>query len=61
MQKNDLVISSGQGMVFPRGFGLGRIRYFTADGVNYTTRLSPLLNLKKLDYCYLLQKGEEKI
>lgn len=61
LQKNDLIISSGQGMVFPRGFGLGRIRYFTADGVNYTTRLSPLLNLNKLDYCYLLQKGEEKI
>jgi rod shape-determining protein MreC len=59
LQKNDLVISSGQGLVFPRGFGLGRIRYFDIDGVSYMVRLSPLLDFEKLAYCYLLQKGEE--
>lgn len=61
LQKNSLVISSGQGLVFPQGLALGRIRYFALDGVYYIIRLSPLLDLRSLSYCHLLQKGEEKL
>lgn len=58
IQKNELVISSGEGLIFPRGFGLGRVCYFTSDGVDYTIRLEPLIDLKNLAYCYVMKKGD---
>lgn len=60
IHKDDLVISSGEGLVFPRGFGLGRVRYFSITGVDYTIRLEPLIDLKSLSYCYLMKKGQEQ-
>ncbi len=59
LQKNDLLISSGQGLVFPRGFGLGKIKQFTVDGVNYSVQISPLIDLSKVQYCYLMRKSAE--
>lgn len=58
LHKNDLVISSGEGTVFPRGFGLGTIKYFDVDQVVYTVRLAPLIDVRSLTYCYIIQKGE---
>jgi rod shape-determining protein MreC len=58
IQKNELVISSGEGLIFPRGFGLGRVCYFTSDGVDFTIRLEPLIDLKNLVYCYVMKKGD---
>jgi rod shape-determining protein MreC len=60
LKKDDLLISSGQGLVFPRGFGLGKIKYFEVEGVNYSIVVTPLIDLSKLSYCYLMRKGEEQ-
>ena len=60
LQENDLLISSGQGLVFPRGFGLGKIKQFTVDGVNYSVQISPLIDLNKVQYCYLMRKSAEQ-
>jgi len=59
LQKDDLLISSGQGLVFPRGFGLGKINKFTVDGVNYQVTISPLIDVAQLNYCYLMRKSDE--
>jgi rod shape-determining protein MreC len=56
LQKQDLVLSSGQGLIFPKGFGLGRIEFFALDGLQYTIHVVPLLDFKTLEYCYLMQR-----
>lgn len=56
---NDILISSGEGLVFPQGFGIGRIASFEQDGLYYTIVVKPLLKLEELEYCYLLKKGQE--
>jgi rod shape-determining protein MreC len=59
LQEKDLILSSGEGLVFPRGFGLGTIKEFSQDGLFYTITLEPLLDLRSLNYCYVIQKGKD--
>ncbi|MFI5332984.1 MAG: rod shape-determining protein MreC [Candidatus Babeliales bacterium] len=56
VQEGDLVISSGQGLVFPRGFALGTIKKYTQDGLTYHVELEPLFDLASLNYCFILAK-----
>jgi len=58
LQEGDLLLSSGQGLVFPQGFALGTIKQFNIAGLYYNVVVEPLLDIKNLDYCYLLQKGK---
>ncbi len=59
LKEDDLVISSGEGLIFPRGFGLGRIKRWERDGYNCNVELQPLIDFKKVEYCYIIQKGAE--
>lgn len=59
LSKDDLVISSGQGLIFPYGFLLGKIEDFSIKNLQYHVRVKPLLNFKEIDYCTILQKGAE--
>jgi rod shape-determining protein MreC len=59
LQENDMVLSSGEGLVFPRGFGLGRIKKFTLDGLLYHVDIEPLCDITQIQHCYVLQKGNE--
>lgn len=54
--KGDLVISSGEGLIFPKGFGLGTIDKYELDGLTYNITLKPLINFKDLEYCYIILK-----
>lgn len=56
LKPNDIIISSGEGLIFPQGFGIGRIDSFESDGLYYKIRVKPLLKLDELDYCYLIKK-----
>ncbi|KKP35701.1 MAG: Cell shape-determining protein MreC [candidate division TM6 bacterium GW2011_GWF2_32_72] len=58
LQKEDLVFSNGGGVVFPKGFALGRIDTFELDGLYYKIKVKPLLDWNSLKYCYLMHKGE---
>ncbi|MDP3889259.1 MAG: rod shape-determining protein MreC [bacterium] len=53
----DLVLSSGEGPIFPRGFGLGHIENSYQEGLYYTIIVKPLIDLKELKYCVLIAKG----
>ncbi|MEX0940856.1 MAG: rod shape-determining protein MreC [Candidatus Babeliales bacterium] len=61
LQENDLIISSGEGLIYPRGFGLGRIYSFKKDGVYQIVQVTPLINVEKISYCYLIGKGQEHL
>lgn len=60
IQNKDLLISSGEGTVFPQGFRVGTIESFVPDGVHYKIIVTPSCAVDELDYCYLLQKGAER-
>jgi len=59
VEEGDLVISSGDGLVFPQGFALGTIQVVTLDGVQYKISVRPAIDVSTLLYCYLMQKGAE--
>ena len=50
----DTVLTSGEGLIFPRGFGVGKIESHVKEGVSYTITLKPLTDVTKINYCYLL-------
>ena len=56
LEQGELILSSGDGLVFPRGFGLGKVKSFTKDGLFYSVNVDPLVDLHALHYCYLVQK-----
>ena len=57
VMEGDLVISSGEGLVFPRGFGLGKIVSAEVDGLYFNTIVEPLINIADIHYCMVLKKG----
>lgn len=57
IKEGDLVISSGEGLVFPRGFALGHIQSYVLDGLHYIIDIEPLIDIRSLDVCYILGKG----
>ncbi len=59
LKKGDLIVSSGEGLVFPKGFGLGKVCEIERENFNYIVTLNPLIDLQKIPYCLLVAKGAE--
>ena len=59
-QIDDLVLSSGEGLIYPAGFALGRISEMSSDGVNYKILVTPLYNLSQLNYCCLIKSKSSR-
>jgi rod shape-determining protein MreC len=59
VQENDLVLSSGEGLIFPRGCALGTVASYTHDGLLYSIRVQPLLDFNTLQYCVLARRGAQ--
>lgn len=57
IKEGDLVVSSGEGTVFPGGFGLGTVVSYMPNGVYYDVRVAPLVSAQDLDYCYVMHKS----
>lgn len=57
VEADDLVLSSGDGLIFPKGFALGKIKTCNPEGLFYDVTIEPLLDLRKIDYCFIIQKG----
>lgn len=55
--QDELVISSGEGVIFPQGFAVGRVHWFESDGLHYKVVVKPLLSFNDLEYCYVVKKG----
>jgi rod shape-determining protein MreC len=54
----DYLISSGEGLVFPRGLGVGQIISCTQSGLYHVVEVKPLLDLQKIIYCSIIQRGK---
>lgn len=59
LKKGDLVLSSGEGLVFPKGFGLGTIASFSPEDLHFNVTLTPLVDFTTIDYCCVIAKGAE--
>ena len=51
---DDLVISTGQGLVYPQGFAVGKIKSFEVQDVAYKVFVESLIDLKKIEFVYLI-------
>lgn len=56
IKKGERIVSSGEGLVFPGGFGIGEVQDFKDTGVHYDVKVKPLIDVTKLAYCYVVQK-----
>lgn len=55
--EGDEVLSSGQGLIFPRGFALGTIIHCELDGLYHKVVIKPCIDVAAIDFCYLMEKG----
>jgi rod shape-determining protein MreC len=53
---NDLIISSGQGLIFPEGFCLGKITFHSVKDkeLYHVIEVKPLISLQSLKHCVLV-------
>ena len=54
----DMIVSSGDGLIFPNGFGLGTIEQVKKEGLFYNITVKPLLDWNSLRYCIVLAKDD---
>lgn len=57
VEVGDEVFSSGQGLIFPRGFALGTIAHCEVDGLYQKVGIKPCIDVASIDFCYLMEKG----
>ncbi len=58
VEADGLVISNGEGLVFPKGFGLGKIVAADKGELFYTVAVQPILDFQALRYCTLIAKED---
>jgi rod shape-determining protein MreC len=61
LELGELVVSSGDGLIFPRGFGIGKITTFTTQGLFHEVAIAPLIDLRAINYCYVVEKGNQEV
>lgn len=58
----DYLLSSGEGHVFPRGFGVGRVCSYENDNLLYQIKVKPFVDLNEVEFCSLWHRGlDEKV
>lgn len=57
---NDLVFSSGKGLIFPEGFCVGVVanHHLHAHEIYHTITINPLIDLTTLEYCLLTNQSK---
>lgn len=57
---DDLVISSGKGLIFPEGFCLGQISHHSLkdQALYHTIYLRPLVDFKEIKFCWLTDQSK---
>ena len=57
VKDGDLIFSNGEGLIFPSGFGLGRVKEHKKEGLWYDITIEPLISIQELSYCSFLSKS----
>jgi rod shape-determining protein MreC len=61
VQVGDYIISSGEGLIFPRGLGIGQILSCSQDGLYHVVEVKPLVDLQSITYCTVIQRGKAEM
>ncbi len=56
INEGDLVLTSGEGLLFPEGFTLGKVASVVSDGLYKKVSVTPACDLKQIEYCVLMAK-----
>lgn len=56
LEIGELLVSSGDGLIFPRGFGLGTVQSFTRQGLFHQVCVTPIIDVHAISYCYIVRK-----
>ncbi len=56
VQEGELVLTSGDGLLFPEGFALGTIASISPDGLYQKVKVKPVYPVKSIEYCAVLLK-----
>lgn len=59
VQQGDLVLTTGEGLIFPRGFCVGKVARHDVRGLTHVIDIAPVVDFENLEECYVLQKGAE--
>lgn len=59
--QGDYVLSSGQGLVFPRGYALGYIVSAKPQGLYYAIDVKPLYDLEQIRYCTVIARAYDNL
>lgn len=57
LELGDMIVSRGEGLIFPKGFGLGRIVSYEKNGLHYEIDVEPLCDFSTIESCYVIHKG----
>jgi rod shape-determining protein MreC len=60
LHEHDLVVSTGEGLIYPRGFGVAKIASFKREGPFYAITLKPLVDMRALNYCSIITHEQGK-
>ncbi|MBM17894.1 MAG: rod shape-determining protein MreC [Epsilonproteobacteria bacterium] len=52
----DMIMSTGKGLVYPKGFALGQVVSVSSDNVTHFIQAKPLYDLSQLDYVYVFKR-----
>lgn len=58
VQEEELLLSSGDGTIVPRGYGLGIVESYNSDGLYYTGRVKTIIDPNKLRTCLVVNREE---
>lgn len=56
VKEGEVILSRGEGLVFPEGLALGRIASWYPDGLYKKITVTPLCDLQSIDYCTIIAK-----
>ncbi len=57
VDEGELILTSGDGLVFPEGFALGTVASIRSDGLYKHVSVKPLCDLHTIGYCVLMAKS----
>ncbi len=60
VKKDELILSSGEGLVFPQGFALGRIESIDSDSLHQKITVKSLIDFMSIKYCAIISKSSLK-
>lgn len=58
VEDHDMIVSSGQGMIFPRGLLVAYITSSHVNGLHYDITARPAASIDEIQFCYLIHKSD---